>query len=100
MEGTIIKKPKFETLPNKRQICTFRLLNTLHERDDNKKMIITKNSFTIVLYDKSIEKIKNINDTKGKNIRVVGRLREEVLNGSTEPSVVIEAEHIEVRVES
>jgi single-strand DNA-binding protein len=96
IEGNLVKDPQFKANPRGTQLCTFTIASDRFYKQDAgfQKEV---NFFDVESWAKLAENVHNFG-SKGRGIRIVGRIKQERWNGSDGTNlskVVIVAEHIE-----
>ena len=98
IEGTCKGNAQVETTGNGTKCCTVSIINYFSYRNRNHEVVREESRFDVKSYGLLAETLST-RLTDGRNIRVVGRLKQEVVEGSDgmmhSRSYII-AEHIEV----
>jgi single-strand DNA-binding protein len=98
IEGHLVRDPHFRSTPKGTSLCTFTISNNRYYDNDGEKEREV-NFFDVETWGKLADGCFNIG-TKGRGIRVVGRLKQDRWTGSggkQHSRVSIVAEHIEFR---
>jgi single-strand DNA-binding protein len=98
LEGNLVGDPDLTSTPEGTTICRFSISCTrFHKRDDLCQEEVS--TFAVTVRDKLAEICKE-NLKKDKGVRVVGRLKEDLItddNGKSKSKVYIVAEHIDFK---
>jgi len=100
IEGNIVREPELRSTAKGTSVCTFPIATNRYYKQET-SMEKEVSFFNVETWAKLAETCSD-KGTKGRGVRVVGRLKQERWNdreGKTQSKIVIVAEHVEFRPE-
>ncbi len=98
LEGNVVREPVFKTTPNGHNLCNFTIATDRYYKKDDS--FATETSFFEIEGWGSLADAARKNITKGRGVRVVGRLKQnrwKSADGKTFSKITVVAEHIEYK---
>jgi single-strand DNA-binding protein len=98
LEGNVVRDPVFKTTPNGHNLCNFTIATDRYYKKDDS--FATETSFFEIEGWGTLAEIARKNITKGRGVRVVGRLKQNRWKGADGKSfskITVVAEHIEYK---
>ncbi|QOW60977.1 single-stranded DNA-binding protein [Treponema pedis] len=98
IEGNMVRQPVLKTTPNGTPLCTFSIAaNRNFKKDDT---FVQETSYFDVETWSNLAKLCNQNGSKGRGVRVVGRIKQDRwvgADGKNYSKVKVVAEHVEFK---
>lgn len=98
LEGNVVREPVFKTTPNGHNLCNFTIATDRYYKKDDS--FATETSFFEIEGWGILADVARKNITKGRGVRVVGRLKQnrwKSADGKSFSKITVVAEHIEYK---